>query len=240
MNTMFFNAVSCFFVCAGLIIALILAINVIFHKQSMKIMNIVWVLTGLWGHYFALFAYYTFGIRKDSMVEVAPVESMKMDMKMPMEMDMPDMRPIWQSITLSAFHCGAGCTLADLIGEWFTYWVPLRIGGSLIAGSWVLDFVLALVIGVFFQFAAIREMEKISFSKAVSRAFKADFFSLLAWQVGMYGWMAVVTFVLFTDAPLEKTSWTFWFMMQIAMLFGFILSYPVNALLIRAGIKKGM
>lgn len=93
MNTMFFNAVSCFFVCAGLIIALILAINVIFHKQSMKIMNIVWVLTGLWGHYFALFAYYTFGIRKDSMVEVAPVESMKMDMKMPMEMDMPDMRP---------------------------------------------------------------------------------------------------------------------------------------------------
>ena len=82
MNTMFFNAVSCFFVCAGLIIALILAINVIFHKQSMKIMNIVWVLTGLWGHYFALFAYYTFGIRKDSMVEVAPVESMKMDMKM--------------------------------------------------------------------------------------------------------------------------------------------------------------
>lgn len=200
MNTMFFNAVSCFFVCAGLIIALILAINVIFHKQSMKIMNIVWVLTGLWGHYFALFAYYTFGI----------------------------------------FHCGAGCTLADLIGEWFTYWVPLRIGGSLIAGSWVLDFVLALVIGVFFQFAAIREMEKISFSKAVSRAFKADFFSLLAWQVGMYGWMAVVTFVLFTDAPLEKTSWTFWFMMQIAMLFGFILSYPVNALLIKAGIKKGM
>ena len=58
MNTMFFNAVSCFFVCAGLIIALILAINVIFHRQSMKIMNIVWVLTGLWGHYFALFAYY--------------------------------------------------------------------------------------------------------------------------------------------------------------------------------------
>ena len=71
MNTMFFNAVSCFFVCAGLIIALILAINVIFHRQSMKIMNIVWVLTGLWGHYFALFAYYTFGVRKDNMVATA-------------------------------------------------------------------------------------------------------------------------------------------------------------------------
>lgn len=81
MNTMFFNAVSCFFVCAGLIIALILAINVIFHRQSMKIMNIVWVLTGLWGHYFALFAYYTFGVRKDNMVATVPMENMKMDIE---------------------------------------------------------------------------------------------------------------------------------------------------------------
>ena len=104
MNTMFFNAVSCFFVCAGLIIALILAINVIFHRQSMKIMNIVWVLTGLWGHYFALFAYYTFGVRKDNMVATVPMENMKMDMKISMEMDMSEVRPQWQSITLSALH----------------------------------------------------------------------------------------------------------------------------------------
>ena len=240
MNTMFFNAVSCFFVCAGLIIALILAINVIFHRQSMKIMNIVWVLTGLWGHYFALFAYYTSGVRKDNMVATVPMENMKMDMKISMEMDMSEVRPQWQSITLSALHCGAGCTLADIIGEWFTYWVPLQIGGSLIAGSWALDFVLALILGVFFQFIAIREMEAISFREAVSRAFKADFFSLLAWQVGMYSWMAVATFILFKDESLEKTSWTFWFMMQIAMLWGFMVSYPVNAWLIKSGIKKGM
>ena len=122
-----------------------------------------------------------------------------MDMKISMEMDMSEVRPQWQSITLSALHCGAGCTLADIIGEWFTYWVPLQIGGSLIAGSWALDFVLALILGVFFQFIAIREMEAISFREAVSRAFKADFFSLLAWQVGMYSWMAVATFILFKD-----------------------------------------
>ena len=176
MNTMFFNAVSCFFVCAGLIIALILAINVIFHRQSMKIMNIVWVLTGLWGHYFALFAYYTFGVRKDNMVATVPMENMKMDMKISMEMDMSEVRPQWQSITLSALHCGAGCTLADIIGEWFTYWVPLQIGGSLIAGSWALDFVLALILGVFFQFIAIREMEAISFREAVLVPLRPIFF----------------------------------------------------------------
>lgn len=56
----------------------------------------------------------------------------------------------------------------------------------------------------------------------------------------MYGWMALVHFAFFADHPLPRTSWTFWFMMQIAMGWGFAFSYPVNAWLIRHGIKKGM
>ena len=77
---------------------------------------------------------------------------------------------------LSALHCGCRCTFGGYYRRMVTYWVPLQIGGSLIAGSWALDFVLALILGVFFQFIAIREMEAISFREAVSRAFKADFF----------------------------------------------------------------
>ncbi|MDE8697923.1 DUF4396 domain-containing protein, partial [Bacteroides cellulosilyticus] len=34
--------------------------------------------------------------------------------------------------------------------------------------------------------------------------------------------------------------WAFWFMMQIAMLIGFACAYPMNALLIKLGLKKGM
>ncbi|MFR0836302.1 MAG: hypothetical protein ACLSG8_09445 [Barnesiella sp.] len=34
------------------------------------------------------------------------------DMNMP---EMKDERPFWQKVTLSTFHCGAGCTLADII-----------------------------------------------------------------------------------------------------------------------------
>lgn len=160
---------------------------------------------------------------------------------MSMDMSMGEMNgPHWQSVALSALHCGAGCTLADIIGEWFTNYVPVTIAGSQVFGNWVLDFILALIIGVYFQFYAIREMEKISVGNALSRAFKADFFSLLSWQIGMYGWMAIVIFVLFAATPLPKDTWMFWFMMQIAMLFGFICAYPMNALLIKIGVKKGM
>ena len=232
------NLIAVFFVCSGIGIAVRIAIDLTRHPQSMKIMNAVWILTALWGSYLALWAYNKFG--KSASMQMGNAE-MKMEMSGMKGMDMPGMNhPHWQSVTLSTLHCGAGCTLADIIGESFTNFVPVIVAGSQIAGNWILDFILALIIGVYFQFYAIREMEKISVGKALNRAFKADFFSLLSWQIGMYAWMAIVHFVLFAHHPLPKDTWVFWFMMQIAMLIGFFCAYPMNVLLIKKGIKKGM
>lgn len=250
------NLIAVFLVCSGIGIAVHIAIDLTHRPQSMKIMNAVWILTALWGSYLALWAYNRFG--QGSLMK-AKDAGMKMDMP-DMKMDMPGMegmdmtgmtgmnmsgmagmkRPHWQSVALSTLHCGAGCTLADIIGEWFTNYVPVTVAGSQLVGNWVLDFILALIIGVYFQFYAIREMEKISVGNALTRAFKADFFSLLSWQIGMYGWMAIVSFVLFVNEPLPKDTWIFWFMMQLAMLFGFFCAYPMNVLLIKLGVKKGM
>lgn len=232
MDIYFLNSIASFFVCAGIVLALVLANLVSHHKPTMKIMGPVWVLTGLWAHFLGVWAYFKLGLSKN-INHMPPINHVK-DAQMPMN------SPKWHSIALSTLHCGAGCTLADLIGEWFVFYVPISIGGSLVAGSWILDYVLALIFGFFFQYFAIREMEKISPRAAWVRAVKADFFSLTAWQVGMYGWMALVMFVIFKDTTFTRTSWIFWFMMQIAMFFGFCLSYPVNALLIKAGIKKEM
>ena len=252
------NLLAVFLVCSGIGIAVHIAIDLTRHPQSMKIMNIVWVLTALWGSYLALWAYNKFGkevpmnmegddmpgMSMEKMDDMKGMDSMKQmsDMKGmgDMSMHMGADRSHWQSIALSALHCGAGCTLADIMGEWFTNYVPVTVAGNQLIGNWVFDFILALIIGVYFQFYAIREMEKISISNALARAFKADFFSLLSWQIGMYGWMAIVYFVLFVDEPLPKDTWLFWFMMQVAMLFGFFCAYPMNALLIKLGVKKGM
>lgn len=104
--------------------------------------------------------------------------------------DMPGMkgRPRWQSVVLSTLHCGAGCTLADIVGEWFLFFVPVAIGGSILAGTWVVDYLLALAFGIGFQYAAIRGMERtLPRGEAIRRAAKADILSLTAWQAGMYG-----------------------------------------------------
>ena len=212
------NLIAVFLVCSGIGIAVHIAIDLTHRPQSMKIMNAVWILSALWGSYLALWAYNKFGrsspmkaeddgmkMDMSGMKDMSDMkgmdmsgmkDNMEMDMAMQGEMSMQGMqRPYWQSVALSALHCGAGCTLADIIGEWFTNYVPVTVAGSQLFGNWVLDFILALMIGVYFQFYAIREMEKISVGNALARAFKADFFSLLSWQVGMYGWMAIVYFV---------------------------------------------
>lgn len=156
--------------------------------------------------------------------------------------NMPGMkgRPRWQSVVLSTLHCGAGCTLADIVGEWFLFFVPVAIGGSILAGTWVVDYLLALAFGIGFQYAAIRGMERtLPRGEAIRRAAKADILSLTAWQAGMYGWMAVAIFALNGGEAMPRTSFVFWFTMQVAMACGFLVALPVNILLIRAGIKKG-
>ena len=157
--------------------------------------------------------------------------------------NMPGMkeRPLWQSVDLSTLHCWPGCTLADIVGEWFLFFVPVAIGGSILAGTWGVDYLLALAFGIGFQYAAIRGMERtLPRCEAIRRAAKADILSLTAWQAGMYGWMAVAIFALNGGEAMPRTSFVFWFTMQIAMAGGFLVSLPVNILLIRAGINKGM
>lgn len=225
---------SFFFLLSGGVIALFICLDIFRHRrQRMRIMEIVWPLTGLWANWLGLWAYLTLGRAEKNSSAKMPA------MKGAMSMDKP-IGPQWRGIVLSTLHCGAGCTIADILGETFTAYIPVAVGGSLLAGQWILDYILALGFGVFFQYAAIRPMERISRIQVVIKAFKIDFFSLTAWQLGMYGWMAISMFLIFRSARLPHSSWEFWFMMQIAMFFGFLTSYPANWLLIRLGIKRGM
>jgi hypothetical protein len=74
----------------------------------------------------------------------------------------------------------------------------------------------------------------ISRSEAVKEAVKADTLALVAFEVGLFGWMSLVAYVLL-PLPLTANSVVFWLMMQIGMVLGLLATYPVNSLLIRRG-----
>lgn len=226
----------------SLLLALLSAVTIVLnlgnYPQSMKVMNIVWPLTALWAGLLALWAFFSFkGKRPDD--SAGTEMDMKKDAGMDMDMDMGN-PPFWQKIALSTFHCGAGCTLADMIGESFGAGVLAAVGLHGIGWLWTLDYILALLIGAFFQYAAIRPMsQKESSGKVFLKALKIDFLSLTSWQVGMYALSYLFFFVILPE-PLSRTSSSFWFVMQLAMCAGFICAYPMNWFLVKKGIKPSM
>lgn len=210
------------------ICSLIISIDLLTgHKQKMWIMNIVWPVTALYAGPVALLAYYTIGRR--SLAEK----------KTPMHSDGGQKKPFWQSVVVGTLHCGSGCTLGDLTAEFGLLLFPFSLFGSWLLTSWVVDYVLAFLIGILFQYYAIKPMKNLSTGKAVAAALKADSLSLTCWQVGMYGWMAISIFVIFHQR-LHADTFLFWFMMQIGMLLGFLTAWPVNWWLIKKGIKEKM
>ncbi|MCW2531890.1 MAG: Membrane protein, partial [Blastococcus sp.] len=78
------------------------------------------------------------------------------------------------------------------------------------------------------------------FRKGIVAAAKADILSLTAFEVGLFGWMALMAFVFFPNPHLMPTSPVFWFLMQIGMIVGYFTSWPANVWLIRRGIKEAM
>lgn len=201
------------------------------NRQHMWIMDIVWPLTVLYSGPLGLWAYYHIGRLS---THTAMQEAKQRGVDPPSKT-----KPFWQKAAIGTTHCGSGCTLGDMLAESFVAVVPLTLFGHRIFGSWLLDYILAFLFGIAFQYFTIKPMKNLSAGKGIVAALKADTLSLTAWQVGMYGWMAIVVFVIFGH-ELPKTAPLFWFMMQIGMLAGFLTSYPVNWWLIRARIKEAM
>ena len=71
-------------------------------------------------------------------------------------------------------------------------------------------------------------------------ALKADTLSLTAFEIGLFGWMAIMQLVLFPGPHLKPDHAAYWFLMQIGMILGFASAFPVNVWLIRRGIKEAM
>jgi hypothetical protein len=150
-------------------------------------------------------------------------------------------KPWWAMMATEVSHCGSGCVLGDVISEFAIFALALTIAGSTLAAEYVGDYVLALAFGIVFQYFAIAPMRGLGLKDGLQAAAKADFISLTFFEVGLFGWMAVMTFVLF-PAPhnLAPSSASFWLLMQTGMIVGYATSWPANVWLVSRGIKVPM
>ena len=150
-------------------------------------------------------------------------------------------KPRWVTIAIEVSHCGSGCTLGDVIAEWTIYALALTAAGHALFAEYIGDYVLALALGIIFQYFAIAPMRGLGFWEGLKVAARADFISLTFFEIGLFGWMALMAFVFF-PAPhhLMPNSAAYWFLMQIGMIVGFVTSWPANVWLLKRGIKVAM
>lgn len=231
----------------GILQVMIIVIDEIRRPQMMMIMNVVWPMMGLYFPLFGIWFYYRIGRmngKMDMSKEMNMEAAMEMDMDMKEEADESHMehhhhrkKPFWQSVFLSTTHCSGGCALGDIIGAPLVFAMGWTITGNTLFADYVVEFILAYLFGIAFQYYGMG-FKHDNPKQALINAIKADTLSLVAFEIGMFGWMAIVHY-LFVNVPQPNTS-IFWFMMQLAMILGFCTSYPMNWYLVKSGIKHGM
>ena len=238
------HALSILALLVGFVCALIIAIDVTRRHQHMGIMNVVWPVVGLFAGPIALWGYFAYGrLATHAKIQAA----MDKDETPPSKAQ----TPFAVMVGKGAAHCGAGCTLGDIVAEWLVFAIPAiavwfgwkSIFADKMFAVWIVDYIFAFSFGIVFQYFTIAPMRGLSLGPGIVAAVKADTLSLTAWQVGMYGFMALAQFAYFrplTGKLVEVNTVEFWFTMQLAMLCGFATAYPVNWWLIEAGVKEKM
>ena len=211
------------FATAGFIVVDIFARG---HRQRMKVMELVWPITALYFGPLAWLGYVRWGrvnspgYRRNTRTEPNYGE--------------------WVSTAIGVSHCGAGCTLGDIIGAWIVFAAGWQLLGLALPAEYIADFALASILGIAFQFFSIVPVRGLGLRAGIVAALKADALSLIAFEIGLFGWMAIMQLIFFSGPHLAPDHPAYWLLMQIGMILGFATAFPVNVWLIRRGVKEAM
>lgn len=218
--------------------ALVIVIDEIRRPQAMWIMNLVWPITALYLSVFALWGYFRFGrgMTKGAMRGMSQ-EQTQHEIAQGAQVSG---EPTWQQVAISDSHCGAGCVLGDIVAEFSLFALGWTLFGEMLYAAYAGDLLLAWLFGIVFQYFVIAPMRHLSLREGLMAAMKSDTLSILTFEIGLFGWMALTYFVFFPNPHLQPTQAGFWFMMQIGMVLGYFTSYPMNRWLIKAGWKEAM
>jgi hypothetical protein len=140
----------------------------------------------------------------------------------------------WRQVLGSTMHCVAGDGIGILAGA---------VIGSVLSLEWPLAVALEYGLGfgfgwAIFQSLFMRGMAGGSYWMALKRAFMPEFLSMNFVMAGM----VPVASLLWATVGGERSplTATFWFVMSMALLAGFVVAYPINWWLVANNLKHGM
>ena len=244
MTPQWLQSLATAFLALALLCALIMAVLLVMRPQKMWIMDIVWPVTALYWGPVGLWGLWDMGTppvspaKREQQRRLGEEREQEAAIAGRAREEPGPMKPLWQQVAVGVTHCGAGCTLGDIIGEWLVYAFGWHWFGDKLYAELLVDFPLAFGLGILFQYFTIAPMRGLGLREGLIAAVKADTISIVAFEIGLFGWMALCAFVLFPGESIA--TWNHWFQMQVGMIVGFFTSYPANWLLLRKGLKEPM
>jgi len=176
------------------------------RPQKMMIMNFVWPITALYFGPLAVWGYLKSGLKMTS----RRMEQMHEQVKKELDSEKRDgiaavnrkataryENPSLEQIAVGVSHCGASCTLDDIAAEWWVFLMGLTLAGGVFETRILMDFFLAWAFGVAFQYFTIVPMRGLSIGKGLWQAIRADTLSIVAFEIGLFAWMALAYYVIF-------------------------------------------
>ncbi len=140
----------------------------------------------------------------------------------------------WRQVLGSTIHCVAGDgvgILAGVVIATFLHLIPLV--------DITLEYLLGFGFGwVIFQALFLREMAGGSYSRALSNTFIPELLSMNGVMAGMVPVMTLA--MVNVPGSHDPLGLTFWFIMSMALLAGFVVTYPINWWLVANNLKHGM
>ena len=139
----------------------------------------------------------------------------------------------WQTLG-STMHCVAGDGVGILVGA--------ALAGVLHLSGWwevILEYILGFAFGwTIFQALFMRDMAGGSYRRALAGTFVSELLSMNLLMAGMVP--TVMALRAHIPAAADPTTPSFWFVMSMGLLVGFIVAYPMNWWLVAHHLKHGM
>lgn len=222
------NQLALLFLVLGGCTALMILKDIFRHPHPVRIMNVIWPLTGLYMPFFGWLAWWYLGRKPSRQQKLALLVTQKVHR-----------HAGWPTIFISTSLSAAACILGELITlsiittlNHYHFLTPLWM-------QVIICLSISLISGLFLQFLAIKQRESFSLWRTLLVAFRTETFPLLVYQTGIFFFMSLaLKFVL--NQQIDPLMAMFWFMLQLAMLTGFIFSWPANHFLIKRGLNPAV
>lgn len=181
------------------------------HRQPVRVMEIVWLVTVLYVGPAAVRLYWNWG-RPEAFGQ--------------RRQEGQPRRPRRGIVVTHVSRCGAHCALGFVVAEVALYVVRSDPAQESLWVDYAGDYLAAVAIAVLFRYVGAPGRRARKIWHALSTVARVELLTITAFEATLFVWLTLAHRVVFPEPPLRPDSPIFWFAGQLGLIAGFIAAWP--------------